>query len=261
MITVIIAYYRNIPALNLIFKALERQTFREFEVIVAEDDNDEATNLFLQENRQKYFFPVLHVCHEDMGFRKNKIMNDAIRISRGEKLVFIDGDCVPHRRFLEMYSKHSKKRTYYYGRRVYVSGSLTEKALNEQNPELFSLLNLCLSRSRKIFEGVFLPFRPTIKKEDREIWGCNWGILKEYILRVNGFDEDYTLPCYGEDLDIGWRLKKIGIKLTSLKNRAIQYHLHHEARYDEAIMAAGRKMYESKKSEGFSYCKNGIKKI
>jgi len=261
MITLIISYYKNIPALTLIFEALKRQTFREFEVIVAEDANDDTTVLFLKQCQEQYFFPIRHIGHEDCGFRKTKILNDAIRIAQGEKLVFLDGDCVPHRHFLKTYNRYIKDGCYCYGRRVGLGKNISEKALTTQNPELFSILNIhYFSSSKCIAEGIYLPFRPTIRKQDREISGSNWGILKKYVLQVNGFDEDYTLPCFGEDLDIGWRLKKIGIQLLSVKNKAIQYHLFHEVRYNATIMAEGRKKFETKKSEGKTFCKNGINK-
>ena len=48
MISLIIAYYKNIPALELIFESLKLQTFHDFEVIIAEDDNADETILFLE---------------------------------------------------------------------------------------------------------------------------------------------------------------------------------------------------------------------
>jgi cellulose synthase/poly-beta-1,6-N-acetylglucosamine synthase-like glycosyltransferase len=105
MLSIIISYYKNMPALRLIFDALAVQTYGRFEAIVAEDAQDAAAIAFIAECRRRYPFPILHVSHEDCGFRKTKILNDAIRISHGEGLVFIDGDCIPHRRFMEVYAR------------------------------------------------------------------------------------------------------------------------------------------------------------
>ena len=75
----------------------------------------------------------MHVSHEDCGFRKNKILNDAIKITEGEKLVFIDGDCILHRKFLEMYNLNIKRDAYYYARRVMLSERMSNKLLSTKN--------------------------------------------------------------------------------------------------------------------------------
>jgi glycosyltransferase involved in cell wall biosynthesis len=260
MISLIIAYYKNIPALELIFESLKRQSFHDFEIIVAEDDDADETVLFLEQCRQKYSFSIIHVRQEDCGFRKNKLLNEAIKTAGGEKLVFIDGDCILHRKFLEMYNANIKRGAYYYGRRVMLSEKMSSKLLSTKNLKHISLINLFLSGSSEISQGIFFPYRPATPKADREIWGCNWGVLKEYVLRVNGYDEDYILPCAGEDIDIGWRLKKTGLKLISLKNIAIQYHLYHKLRYDEFVINESQRKLNAKQDAGLAFCINGINK-
>jgi GT2 family glycosyltransferase len=51
---------------------------------------------------------------------------------------------------------------------------------------------------------------------------------KEAILAINGFDETYTKPAVGEDIDLVWRFERAGYKLGSVRNLAIQYHLFHK---------------------------------
>ncbi len=38
---------------------------------------------------------IKHVWQEDHGFQKTKILNKAIVASKGEYLIFTDGDCIP----------------------------------------------------------------------------------------------------------------------------------------------------------------------
>jgi len=261
MVSLIISYYKNIPALDLILKSLQRQTIMGFEVIVAEDASEDETKVFIDEQRKIYNFSLHHVWHDDLGFRKTKINNDAIKISNGDKLVFIDGDCVLHPRFLETYNKCIVKGQYLYGRRVMLGPAITKKLYNTRNLKSLSLPFILFSDAKEIQEAFYIPFRRSRQNEAREIWGCNWGVLKEYMIGINGFDEDYTKPCFGEDLDVGWRLKqKYKLKLTSLKNRAIQYHLHHKMNWDHIIESEGRVLFNSKKNLGKAECINGIKK-
>ena len=99
-ISVVLAYYDNLSNLELLLAAFNNQTFTDFEVIIAEDDNNPGTESFLKANKDVYSYPIIHVNQEEkIGFRKNKVLNKAVRVSRGSILVFIDGDCIPHKNF------------------------------------------------------------------------------------------------------------------------------------------------------------------
>ena len=53
-VSVIIPTYKDIVALKLILDALSYQTYKDFEVIVAEDDNLEETKRFIQNYKSDY---------------------------------------------------------------------------------------------------------------------------------------------------------------------------------------------------------------
>jgi len=78
-ISIVISYYKALRDLKLILKALNQQSKSDFEVIISEDDNSENTKKFLNNNQLKYNFPILHNYQsEDLGFRKNMMLNRAI---------------------------------------------------------------------------------------------------------------------------------------------------------------------------------------
>ena len=78
-ISLIIAYYKNIGALSLIFKALQKQSNKYFEVIIAEDDNDEKSLTFIINAKNKLPFVIKHVRQkQDKGFRKNQMLNSTL---------------------------------------------------------------------------------------------------------------------------------------------------------------------------------------
>ena len=258
-ISLIIAYYKNISALSLIFKALENQSYNDFEVIVAEDDNDEETLKFVTENKEKSLFPVKHFHQEfDNGFKKNQMLNKAIKNSEGEIIVFLDGDSIPHKHFIKEYAKSIKGEVALFGRRVMLNENLTKKLSDNQNLELLNFRNLLLSGSKRIKYSFYIP----VIKAYREtgIWGCNWGILKKHLIDVNGFDEDYVKAGVGEDVDIEWRLKQNGIKLQSIRFGAIVYHLHHKINYSGDVVRFNFALFEKKKDAGNIYCINGLQK-
>ncbi len=256
-ISVIIAYYKNLPALSLIFKGLERESVKNFEVIVAEDDNEKKTVKFIDNKFGKTSFLIKHIQQkEDNGFRKNEILNKAIKIAEGEIIIFMDGDVVPHKHFIKEYSKSIEDGIALFGRRVMLSEKLTNNILDSQNLNLLSYSNLVSSKSKRIKYSFYIPFIKSFR--DTGIWGCNWGIYKKHLLEINGFDEDYVKAGVGEDIDIEWRFKQNGIKLKSIRFGAIVYHLHHKVNYSGDDVRFNFKLFDKKKIEKNIFCKNGL---
>jgi glycosyltransferase involved in cell wall biosynthesis len=257
-ISVILAYYRNLTNLRLLLDAFEKQTFRDFELIIAEDDHNPETNDFLKSFRHRWSFPVSHVNQEfKKGFRKTMMLNRAIRISKGPLLVFIDGDCIPHRSFLKEYHKNSGVKNFLAGRRVLLGPKITERIRSTGIYRPLKFWTVLTSDSKRIKDALYWPhFRIHIK--DRKLSGCNWGILKEDLEKINGFDEDFVRPGVGEDHDVEWRLKAIGATKVSMKNKAIVYHLHHEKNSTKEDERINESLMLDKIRIQQVVCKNGL---
>jgi GT2 family glycosyltransferase len=93
-----------------------------------------------------------------------------------------------------------------------------------------SLLRTAFNTDEGWRYGIHLPFDFVNIKPKKGIYGCNWAILKQHLVAINGFDEDYEMAGFGEDTDVEWRLEKFGVTLKSTRNKAIVYHLFHKAR-------------------------------
>jgi cellulose synthase/poly-beta-1,6-N-acetylglucosamine synthase-like glycosyltransferase len=260
-ISVVIAYFDNLRFLELALAAFNHQTYKDFEVIIAEDDNNPDTGSFLKANRDAYTYPIIHLNQEEKrGFRKTTMLNKAVRASGGETLVFIDGDCIPHRHFLKQYRKRSKSGLFLYGRRVLLGKKISEAIIRSRSLSYLRIPSILLSDSRLKKEAIYWPFfRLHVKK--RKLSGHNWGIRKEELLKVNGFDEDYDRPGVGEDYDIEWRLKSAGLKMRSMKNRAIVFHLDHPKLYSEENARHNYSLLEQKKRANRARCLNGLEPI
>lgn len=258
--TLIIAYYRKIQNLESILMALNNQRTTDFEVIVAEDDNNADTELFIKKNKNRFSFPILHIHQKkDLGFRKNEILNKAILVANTDKIIFIDGDCVPHKQFVYAYVKTVKPGYIFFGRRVFLDKRISEQFLKGKTLSTLNFLSLFFSKSRKKKEGFYFPyFSLTVKK--RNLLGCNWGISKKHLMEVNGFDEDYIHAGVGEDVDIEWRLIANGLTMKSMKNKAILYHLYHPRTYSEEGVVKNYELLAQKKAANRIKCLNGIEK-
>ena len=260
-ISLIISYYQNLPNLHLILQGLNRQSNQNFEVIIAEDDANKETSEYIDAIKPNYGFEIKHLNQsEDLGFRKNKMLNKAIYAAKNDLLVFIDGDCIPHRHFIKNYLKINPENSILSGRRVMLSEYISAKMLNSHTLTNMSFLSLVKSGSGKNKEGIYFPWIKLSFKL-RGLLGCNWGVLKSNLEMVNGFDEDYVSPGVGEDVDIEWRLKEHGLNMVSMKNKAIVYHLHHQRSYTEDKVAENLKMLANKKAQDQIICLNGLRKL
>jgi glycosyltransferase involved in cell wall biosynthesis len=257
-ISVIVGFYKNLAFLDLLLEGLQRQTYHDFEAIVAEDDNAPATKEYVAKKSGEVSFVLKHVCQEDIGFRKTRILNAAVRLAEGEFLVFLDQDCIPHRHCLKEYAQIAREGTYFFGRRVMMSERLTKKLVESGNRRLLSLISQMRHRSKRIEDGIYLPFILK-RKKDNGLLGCNWGIMKKDILKINGYDEDYVTAGVGEDIDIEWRLLANGMDKQSMRHRTIVYHLHHVAHYPQDSPPS-HALLKVKKEAGHIYCINGLDK-
>jgi glycosyltransferase involved in cell wall biosynthesis len=235
--SIIAAFYNRFDYLRLVLAGFERQTEKDFELIIADDGSKEDIVEEIKKIISKFPFSIKHIWQEDKGFRKNKILNKAIIESESHYLIFIDADCVPHRNFVEGHLNFSKKNTSLTGRRVNLSekitNQLTEKNVREGYLETNFLLLIkdgLFGKSIDVEKGLYLKNKFLLNyfnKKSRGLLGCNFSAYKEDLIKVNGFDERYEAPSVGEDSDIQFRLELSGVKIKSINHAAVQYHLHH----------------------------------
>ncbi len=263
--SLIISYYKRTDYLGLVFAGLEKQSFRNFEVIIADDGSDEPNVRKIENMGTNFPFKLLHLWHEDIGFRKNRILNRAITAAASDYLIFIDGDCIPHPEFIYEHFINKSDRTCLTGRRVNLSkkitGSLTEDKVKDGYPGK-SLIALFMDSiwgdTKDAEKGIFVknPFlRNILNNKTRGILGCNFSVNKKDMLEINGFDERYTAPSIGEDSDIQYRLELNGIKIKSLNNIAVQYHLYHKL---QDRPPQNLSLFEEVKKGGKAYTEYGI---
>jgi len=128
-VSLIAAVYKDIQALDLIVEALKKQTYKNFELIVAEDNDSELMKEFISNVKD---IEVKHTYQEDRGVRKSRSVNNAIMKASGDYLIFIDGDCVPYTTFIESHVKLSKKSVALSGRRFNLGPFFSSKLRDKE---------------------------------------------------------------------------------------------------------------------------------
>jgi GT2 family glycosyltransferase len=254
-VRIIIAVYKNIPFLQKVLDSIEFQTYKNFDVAIVEDGDFPAMKAFIEAT--SYSFPIHHYTQEDLGFRKNRILNVALREATEELILFIDGDCVLHPKFIANYVKFYDPKVVLFAKRVDLDQKTSQLLLTSKlnNPSVLTMLQ---NKTKRIEDGIYLPFKPVRTTNRPTMLGCNMGIPLSALKTINGFDEDYEHAGYGEDCDIEWRLQKAGYKFKNLKLHVIQYHLYHERPDREDETAISLNLFQQKKKEGLVACKRGL---
>jgi glycosyltransferase involved in cell wall biosynthesis len=265
-LSLIIAVYNRPDALRLLVAALRRQTMRGFEVIVADDGSGPDITALIDEERRRGGLDVQHLRHEDAGWRKNVILNAAVLRSSAPYLVFTDGDCIPHRLFLADHWTARVPGTVLCGRRVDTSERWTQ-ALTVARVEDGSFERARAAewrdgaaRRASHLENALRLWRPLARLMHRgngTLLGCNFSIHRADLEAVNGFDERYDGPGFGEDSDLEFRLRLNGVRFVPLHHRAVLYHLHHPA---TTVAPGSRILYDELLERREAWCRQGLRK-
>lgn len=264
-VSLIISFYNRIDFLKLVFAGLKRQTFKNFEVIIADDGSKEEVVHEIEKISREINFPIAHIWQGDKGFRKNKILNQAVINSNSPYLIFIDGDCIPHRDFIAEHFRHRQLNICLTGRRVNLSQKLSESLSTKKVKDgilenyFFLLKDGLLGKSTDVEKGFFIRnkfLRKYFNKKKRGLLGCNFSIHKNDLLSINGFDERYIAPSIGEDSDVQFRLELAGVLVRSLNNIAVQYHLYHKL---QPRPIENLRLFETVKIEKQAFSRFGIK--
>ena len=269
-VSVIISFYNELDRLKLVLASLENQTFQDFEVIIADDGSEKSIIEKLKRTIGQSPLDIRHIWHEDRGFRKTTILNKAVVESDSDYLLFIDGDCILHSRFVEEHVKNRKLRTVLAGKRVNltrnISNKLTITKVQKRCLDKYYFFYLLVAfftpfrekRRKHLKNGIYFKnylLRKLANKKKKGILGSNFSLYKKDLMAINGFDERYKHPSTGEDSDICMRLKNNGISIETVKHIAVQYHLYHRVQERNQANAL---IYEDNKENHSVYTPYGI---
>lgn len=196
-ISVIIPTYNRKNFLTIILPPILNQDFSlPYEVIISDDGSSDGTEELIEEFKKK--FSNLRYIYSSERKGPAYARNRALKISQGKLIVFTDSDIYVKNDFLRNHYEIQKE----YKFKILLQGSVIN-TYNWEKPweEKFKLRDI----SSAYFDT------------------CNASISKEILLEVGFFDENFSF--YGwEDLELGIRLKKKGIKLVKSEKISV-WHL------------------------------------
>ena len=230
-ITLIITTYNWPQALRVCLDSVVHQSMLPSEVIIADDGSTDETRLVIDRFRNDFPVPLLHVWQEDKGYRRSAILNKALReVDSKNYVIFIDGDIILHHHFIADHARLADRGYYVFGRRSFLSASLSAKILSRERPAKLSCFTKGLRRRDNAFYLPWLsPITQSYRRNRNYGIGCNLAAWMTDLIKVNGMNEQMTgWGC--EDNDLIQRLRNIGLVSKAAKYQAIEYHIYHKTR-------------------------------
>jgi len=251
--SLIISAADNPIALDLVLEAVSLQTRLPFEVLIVDDGSDEQTDIVVEKWRGKLPIRCEHFHQPHEFFRRAAALNAAVRHASGNYLIFIDGDCLPHRHFIEDHLKHAQAGAFVQGRRA----GIRARYVRRVSPRNFHPLALFLRRQLyDVRRGLRRPW-PTIKTEPRRaINGCNFSVWRDDFYRVNGYNEAFVGEGL-EDTELAERLVNSGLVSKTVYGQMIVYHLDHP-RLRVYRVGVNERILEQTRREKIARCERGV---
>lgn len=237
-VSVIISTYNSPDWLEKVLLGYACQDHKDFEIIIADDGSKPDTKALIDRVREETGMDIKHAWHEDQGYRRQTILNQAILQTTTDYLIFTDGDCIPRNDFVRVHVEHAEEGYFLSGGYcklpIESSTAISKEEINNQScfePRWLKRKGtLGFSQSRKLSaRGRMARFFDAITPANASFNNCNSSGWKKDILLVNGYDE--RMQYGGSDREIGERLNNAGIKGKQIRHQAIVVHLHHERGY------------------------------
>ena len=247
-VTILFTTYNSPVWLEKVLWGYSAQSFKDFDIIVADDGSTDETKQLIDRVREESKLDIKHVWHEDNGFQKCEILNKAILTVETDYIIFSDGDCIPHPEFVAEHIKHIKPNRFLTGSVMRLPMQTSEHITKADilNGTCFDwdwLVENGLPVTRKHLKykakGLWAEILNTITPAPKSFLGCNASAWKKDILDINGFDQ--RMQYGGLDRELGVRLRNNGVEAKNVRYNAHVLHLDHPRGYRDPEMVAKNK--------------------
>lgn len=225
-IALIISTYDQPDYLWRVLRGVSGQVSPPAEVLVADDGSDERSAQAFKVWAEGQSCRTEYLWQPHEGFRKARILNEAIARAQSEDVVFLDGDTVPHPRFIADHQALAQAGRFVQGHRALIGRHAARTfGLGDLGQERRSaFLWGDVGGWKNVFRWPF-PLR-RLRSDLRGVRGCNMGVWRADLAKVNGYNEEFT--GWGrEDSELAVRLMNSGVQRLDVRGWALCYHLWH----------------------------------
>jgi len=258
-VSLIISTYNWPQALELCLLSARDQTLLPDEILIADDGSRQETLQLISSFKNNLTIPLIHVWHEDKGFRKAIALNNAVKKSSGDYIVQIDGDVILDAHFIQDHIASAEEQVFLRGTRALLSPDKTKKLIDEKKIELNVFSSGVLNRNNALRSSLLRKAGARKEMSGRSVRGSNLSYWKSDFIKVNGYNNDLTGWGH-EDEELATRFINNNIVKKIIKLCAVQYHLHHPiaSQNNEPLH---RKAVDEVRAGKIKFCINGYNKL
>lgn len=175
------------------------------ELIVADNGSTDET-AGVVEDASHPAIEIRHVFESSPG--KSRALNAALRVAKGEALLFTDDDVIPAPNWLECMAR-----------------PLLEKACEAVAGRI--RLDSELRRPWQThMHGIWLADIPVLQKDSPELVGASMGIHRSVFRMIDGFDEELGPGAsgFGEDTLIWMQMKEAGLRIQAVSGTFVTHY-------------------------------------
>jgi glycosyltransferase involved in cell wall biosynthesis len=190
--SIVVPVYNRPGEMKELLESLDKQSCRDFEVIVLEDGSTQTSEEVVRSFQG--VFPIEYTSKENSGPSDSR--NQGIAMAKGEYVLFLDSDCIVPSGWLQSIANFLK-----------LNPSVVFFGGPDAAHEDFTPFQKAVSYSMTAFltTGGIRGGKKTVTRYYPRSF--NMGVKREAALALNGFD---TGMRFGEDLDFSMRLEKAG---------------------------------------------------
>jgi glycosyltransferase involved in cell wall biosynthesis len=238
LVSVILSTYNKVEWLEKALWGYTQQDFRDFELVIADDGSTEETRNLILGFARESDFPIRQIWHPDEGYRRSIILNAAVLASKGDYLVFSDGDCIPRRDFVRTHLEMAEPGRFLSGGSVYLSlevskGITADDVVSGRVADAGWLRGKGEKLGRHRLRLVPRDWRAALLDHvttTNPTWNLNnSSTWREWIFAANGMEAE--MEYGGADRALGSRLENLGLRGKRTRFRAVLLHLDHDRPY------------------------------
>lgn len=205
-VSVIIPSWNRKEDLDLALTSLMKQDYENFEIIVVDNGSQDGTVEFVEKN-----FPNVNLIKNPKNLGTSIAKNLGVAVSKGSLVLFLDSDiemthekCIAN--MVSIMQDHPEIGSL--GGEAYKTdqGVITKR--KEITPNCETSTYIMESNDYQLYECGYVAT-------------CNCMMWKSALEKCNGFDNDIIYA--GEDKELGYKLKKMGLK-NVVDSRCLVYH-------------------------------------
>ncbi|MCY3598777.1 MAG: glycosyltransferase [Gemmatimonadetes bacterium] len=262
-IAIIVSTYERPDALDAVLRSLAEQTYRRFEIVVADDGSGPDTRELVARRVEESDLKLGLVRQENRGYRLAAIRNRAAAATGQPYLVFLDGDCLVRPDYVERHARLAEPGHFVHGSRVRLDPGLSRFAIARKATAierwsavrwLSEWLRGRVDRFTPLLRVPLGPLRRMSPRRWRGVKGCNLALWRSDLLAVNGFDEGFQGWGF-EDNDLVVRLIRNGVRRKEGRYAVPVLHLWHKSRPPDP---ASRERFERRLRSNAVHAEHGI---